>query len=151
MALNITNILDAVVSHALATGHFYTVNQHESKKSPSSGLSASVWVERITPIKTSGLANTSIRLELTVRIYSSTTGTPYDDIDPDLTRAMDDLLGAYVSDFELGGNVRHVDVFGAYGHPLDSRAGYLNLDGREFRVFSITLPLVCDDLWTQSP
>ncbi len=151
MALDIQAILDVIESHALATGLFESVNQHESKQSPSNGLTCSVWVERTTPVKTSGLDNTSVRLELTVRLYSGTLTSPYDDIDPNLTRALDTLMRAYCGDFELGGNVRHIDIFGAYGSPLESRAGYLNMDGAEFRVFSVRLPLIIDDLWLQSP
>lgn len=151
MALEIQRILDTVVSHALALGEFESVNQYESKQAPGTGLSASVWVERVTPVKTSGLANTSIRLELQVRLYSSTSTQPYDNIDPNLTKALDRLMAAYTNDFALGGDVRHIDVFGAHGSPLESRSGYLNIDGMEFRVFSVRLPLICDDLWPQSP
>lgn len=151
MALDIQGILDAVVSHAMSLGEFESVNQYESKQAPGSGLSAAVWVERVTPVKTSGLANTSIRLELTIRLYSSTSIQPYDDIDPNLTKALDRLMAAYTNDFELGGEVRHIDLFGAYGSPLETRSGYLNINGQEFRVFSVRLPLICDDLWPQSP
>lgn len=151
MALDIQGILDVIVSHALSTGYFETVNQYESKQSPENGISAAVWVNRVTPVRTSGLATTSIRLELTFRIYSSTYQQPYDDIDPNLTRALDTLMRAYCGDFEVGGQVRHIDIFGAYGQPLESRSGFMNLDGKEFRVFSINLPLLVDDLWDQAP
>lgn len=151
MALNIQGILDVIVSHALSSGYFEAVNQYESKQSPSNGITCAVWVDRVTPVKTSSLINTSVRLELTVRLYSSTTTQPYDDIDPDLTKALDSLMAAYCGDFEVGGLVRHIDIFGSYGTPLESRSGYINLDGKEFRVFSIRLPLIVDDLWSQAP
>lgn len=151
MALNIQSILDVVVSHALSTGYFEAVNQYESKQSPGNGITGAVWVDRVTPIKTSGLANTSVRVELQFRLYSSTLIEPYDDIDPQLTTVLDTLMRAYCGDFELGSQVRHIDIFGAYGSPLESRSGYINLDGKEFRVFSIRLPLIVDDLWSQSP
>jgi hypothetical protein len=151
MALDITSILNAVISHAMATGRFLAVNGHQSKQSPSNGITASVWVEKVTPVTTSGLNSVSTRIELTVRMYSSTTSEPYDDIDPNLTACLDDLLSAYCGDFELGGLIRHVDIFGAHGNPLESRAGYMNLDGKEFRVFSVRLPLIVNDLWTEAP
>jgi hypothetical protein len=151
VALNIQGILDVVVSHALSSGYFESINQYESKQSPSNGISGAVWVERVTPVKTSGLSNTSIRVELTFRMYSSTLIEPYDDIDPKLTDALDFMMAAYCADFELGSQVRHIDIFGAYGNPLESRSGYINLDGKEFRVFSVRLPLIVDDLWSQSP
>lgn len=151
MALDIQGILDVVCSHAMGTGYFEAVNQYESKQSPSNGISAAVWVDRVVPIRTSGLSETTVRLDLTVRLYSSTYIEPYDDIDPNLTLALDALMRAYCGDFEIGGQVRHVDIFGAYGNPLETRSGYMNLDGKEFRVFTIRLPLVIDDLWSQSP
>lgn len=151
MALEIQGILDIVASHAMATGFFDSFNQYESKLAPSNRLSGATWVEKIGPIRSSGLASTSIRLELTVRIYSGTLIAPYDDIDPNLTRALDVLMRAYCGDFELGSQVRHIDIFGAHGQPLESRSGYLNIDGKEFRVFSVRLPLIVDDLWVQSP
>lgn len=151
MAFDIQGLLNVIVSHAMATGEFEAVNQYESKQAPGNGLTASVWVNQVTPVKTSGLVSTSIRLELTVRLYSSTLIQPYDDIDPNLTKALDVLMRAYTGDFELDSRVRQVDLFGAYGNPLDVRAGYLNIDGKEFRVFSIALPLIVDDLWDQAP
>lgn len=151
MALDIQGILDVVCSHAMSTGYFEEVNQYESKQSPGNGITAAVWVTRVSPVRTSGLAETSIRLELAVRLYSSTYIEPYDSIDPNLTLALDALMRAYCGDFEIGGQVRHVDIFGAYGNALETRSGYMNLDGKEFRVFDIRVPLIIDDLWSQAP
>lgn len=151
MALDIQGILDVICSHAMSTGYFESVNQYESKQSPSNGISGSVWVNRVTPVRSSGLATTSIRLELNFRLFSSTYIEPYDDIDPNLTLALDALLRAYCRDFEVGGQIRQIDIYGAYGHPLESRSGWLNIGGKELRVFSIQLPLIIDDLWSQSP
>jgi hypothetical protein len=151
MALDIQAILDVISSHAMSTGYFESVNQYESKDSPGNGISGAVWVDRIYPVRTSSLINTTVRLDLLFRIYSSTYIQPYDDIDPNLTKALDTLMRAYCGDFEVGGQVRHIDIFGAYGAALESRSGYMNLDGKEFRVFTIRIPLVVDDLWAQSP
>jgi hypothetical protein len=151
MAFNVQGVLDVIVSHALEIGYFESVNQHESKKSPSNGITASVWVERVTPVRTSSLTNTSVRIEFTVRMYSNSLSDPYDNLDTDLMTALDALMAAYCGDFEIGGQARHVDIFGAYGSPLESRSGWINQDGKEFRVFSIRLPLIVDDLWSQSP
>jgi hypothetical protein len=150
MALDINGILDAVVSHTLSTGHFQTVNEHESKQSGTNGITAGVWVERITPVKSSGLANTSIRLELQMRIYNSTMAEPYDHIDANLTLALDAVFTNFISDFDLFGEARHIDIFGAYGQSLQVDVGYMNMDGREFRVFQIRLPVIIDDAWPQS-
>lgn len=150
MALDIRTILDAVESHALASGFFQAVNGHEPKSAPQNGLTCAVWVEQIGPARGgSGLASTSTRLALFVRLYTPMMSEPEDAIDPDMMTALDALLAAYSGDFELGGLIRQVDLLGAYGDPLSARAGYLTTSGAEYRVMTITLPLIVSDLWEQ--
>ncbi len=151
MALDINGILDVIVTHAQSTGHFQTVNEHESKQASTNSITAGVWVERIDPIKSSGLNSTSVRLELEMRILGSTMTEPQDDIDSNMTLAVDDLFTAFIGDFELGGEARHIDIFGAHGQPLGVRVGYLNVDGREMRVFQIRIPIIINDVWDEAP
>ena len=152
MALDIVTILDAVESHALASGYFAAVNGHEPQSPPTSGVTCAVWVEQIGPARGgSGLASTSARLALFVRLYTSLLQQPADAIDPDLMAALDALMAAYSGDFTLGGLVREVDLLGAYGDPLSARAGYLVESGNEYRVMTITLPVIVNDLWQEAP
>lgn len=151
MTIGITSILDAVVSHALASGRFDAVNGHEPKSLPAAGLTAAVWADRITPVRSSGLTSTSVLLVLNVRLYASAVQEPADAIDPGLIDAVDTLCAAYVGDYELGGLVRQVDVRGQHGQPLDVRAGYLSQDGALLRVMTIALPLIVNDLWEEAP
>jgi hypothetical protein len=150
VALDIQNILDNVASHALSTGHLDAVLGYVSRQSPTNGITAAIYVERIVPIKSSGLNNTSIRLELEMQIYSSTYLEPYDGIDSSLVQAVDAVFTNFIGDFDLGSEARHIDVFGAYGKGMEVRSGYMNLDGKEFRVFQIVLPIVVDDVWAQT-
>lgn len=150
MALNILGLTDAVVSHAMASGRFETVNGHEPKNAPSTGgLTAAVWSERVTPLRSSGLDSLSVLLTFNVRIYTSASQEPADAIDPDMLAAVDVLCAAYAGDFTLGGLVRHVDLLGAHGQPLDVRAGYLQQDGSLYRVMTIALPVIVNDLWEE--
>ncbi|GAA2199941.1 hypothetical protein [Streptomyces bangladeshensis] len=150
MALNILGITDAVVSHAMASGRFETVNGHEPKNAPSTGgLTAAVWSERVTPVRSSGLDVLSVLLIFNVRIYASAVQEPADAIDPDMLAAVDDLCAAYTGDFTLGGLVRQVDLLGIHGQPLDIRAGYLQQDGLLYRVLTISLPVIVNDLWEE--
>jgi hypothetical protein len=152
MALDIVTILDAVESHALASGYFTAVNGHEPQSPPTSGITCAVWVEQIGPARGgSGLASTSSRLALYVRLYTSLDQQEPDAIDRDLMLALDWLMAAYSGDFTLGGIVRQVDLLGAYGDPLSARAGYLAESGAEYRVMTIVLPLVVNDLWDEAP
>lgn len=152
MTLAITDIIDAVSSHAAASGLFDRVEGHEPTNPPGHGLTAAVWVDKLGPARqASGLASTTARLVLNVRLYSSLLQEPGDYIDPHLTSAVDTLMGLYVSDFTLGGLVRSVDVRGAEGVSLEAEAGYLRVNGGEYRVFTIKLPVIVNDLWTEAP
>lgn len=150
MALNITALFDAATSHASASGHFEQVNGHEAvNPSPTGGLTAAVWVNQITAIRSSGLDSTSALVVLNVRIYTSATSLPLDAIDPAVTAAVDALCAAYVGDFTFDGLIRSVDVLGAHGQALDVRAGYIQQDGALTRVMTIWLPCVVNDLWEE--
>lgn len=150
MSLDITTILDQVQSHALASGYFDAVNGSEPKSPPGTGLTAAVWVEQIGPARgASSLIATSVRLAFYVRLYAPMNQEPADAIDPNLMKALDSLMAAYSGDFTLGGTVRDVDLLGQFGDPLSARAGYLVESGNEYRVMTITLPVIVNDLWDQ--
>jgi len=152
MSLGFENLVDEVVSHAMRTGAFAKVNQHEPKSAPDSGLTAAVWIDSIGAVPGgSGLATTTGKLVLIVRIYTSMLADPQDAIDPEIIDAVDLLMTAYSGDFTLGDEVRNVDLLGQAGTPLSARAGYLNQDSKLLRVMDITLPLIVNDLWAQSP
>lgn len=153
MTLNTVAILDSAVSHAQASGLFESVNGHEPKMAPATpGLTCAVWADQIRPVpRASGLRATSGLLVLNVRIYQNMISEPQDAIDPAVVGAVDTLMGAYSGDFELGGNVRNVDLLGATQFSLSAQAGYINQDGRLYRVVTITLPVIVNDAWSQSP
>lgn len=156
MALDTQAIINAVASHAAASGYLERVNQHEAVSPPGNGLTAAVWVDRIQPVeRVSGLAASSVRLALFVRIYTSAIQEPRDAIDPELVAATDALMNAYTGDFTLGGLVSYVDLLGIHRVPLEARAGYVEVKppgqsaGITYRVMTISLPLICVDVWDQ--
>lgn len=151
MSLDVATILDRAESHALASGYFTRVNGSEPKSPPdTSGITCALWVEEIGPARGgSGLDSTSVRLAFFVRLYAGLLTEAEDAIDPNLMAALDALMAAYSGDFTLGGLVRKVDLLGAYGDPLGARAGYLVESGAEYRVMTITLPVIVNDLWDQ--
>lgn len=152
MSLDISTLLDKAISHAGQLGLFEQVNGHEPVNPPASGgLACGVWVSDVVPVRTSGLNRTSARVELSVRIYTNAVQEPMDAIDPAVVGATDALFTAYIGDFTLDDTVRQVDVFGAHGDPLRARPGYLPVADTTYRVMTITLPLIADDLWEQQP
>jgi hypothetical protein len=149
--MDITGIVNQVVSHAASTGLFERVNTHEPKNAPGNGLTCAVWADQITPVAAaSGLDATTGSVILNVRLYTSMLQQPYDAIDPNLVAAVDTLMSAYSGAFTLNGEVRNVDLLGAHGTQLSARAGYINQDGKVYRVMTIMLPLIINDLWLQA-
>lgn len=145
------DVFDEVESHCLRSGLFERVNTHEPKASPGNGLSAAVWVQRIGPLAAaSGLASTTGRLELRIRIFSNMLQEPQDAIDPNILLTVDTLLEQFSGDFRLGGRVRNVDLLGAHGEGLSAQAGYVKVQSSNYRVMDIVLPLIINDIWAQA-
>lgn len=153
MTIDSQELIDAVASHAAASGFFEIVNTHEPKNSPGNGLSAAVWCQKIGPNKArSGLDVTSAYIVFTMRIFSSMTQEPQDAIDPNIMAAVDYMIGAYTSDFSLDSfqdDNLEVDLLNAYGSALEASAGYVNVGGSLQRVMDITIPMTINDAWNQ--
>lgn len=149
-------IFDAVVSDVQACGYFDRINRHEPKRrAVLTGLTAAVWVTGIDPISGSagsGLASTSARIVFMVRGYSNMLKEPQDMIDPQLMRAMSAIMRRYHDDFDFGLDplVRNVDLLGAFGISLSLVTGYLEQDGVMMRIADLTVPVIVNDVWTQT-
>lgn len=142
-------IIAALTSHAQSLGVFDAVNGAEPKAAPGYGLTAAVWVETIRPTRArSGLDATTVILSLFVRLYSNLIQTPEDAVDPNMVAALDLLMGAYTGNFTLGID-GDIDLLGAYGSQLEARAGYIKQADRTYRVYTITVPIVLNDVWDQ--
>jgi hypothetical protein len=151
MTVDIDSILAQVTSHAQTLGVFERFNGAEPENAPGNGLTGACWVQEISPDLTgSGLASTSMVLLLNVRMYLPVNNLAPETLDPQMVKALDLLFAAYIGDFTLGGLVRMVDVRGAKGKPLSGRAGYQQIDAAVYRVYTIALPLVVNDLWTEA-
>jgi hypothetical protein len=147
---DIAAILDAITSHAAASGPFESVVTHEPKSATSGGLTGAVWVNQIDPIpQFSGLAESAVRVQFVLRLYDNMIRFPQDDIDPDMVRIVNDLFVAYHGDFTLGGLVTEIDLLGSYGDGLYVRAGYLKQDKTLMRAMSIYLPVIVASAFTQ--
>jgi hypothetical protein len=151
MTLDVSGVYAQVVSHAKRLGIFNQVLTHEPKSAPGNGLTCSIWLSSLEPVaRVSGLAATSVRMELSIRIYENFKSQPDDDIDPRLLDAVAKLMEAYTGDFELGSAAMAVDLLGAHGTGLRGEGGYLQQDNSLYRVVVITLPIVIADVFTQA-
>lgn len=150
--MNITGILNALVSDAETTGLFDKVNTHEPKSAPRSGLTLAIWLDRVEPYALgSGLTSTSAVLVFNARLFTKMTQYPQDAIDPDMLTAVDTLMAKYSGDFDLNNMIRNVDLLGETSFHLSAQAGYVNQDSTLYRVVTLTIPLIVNDAWTQAP
>lgn len=153
--INSLDLVESVASHAMASGYFNRVNQHEPKSPPGLDLTAAVWAASIGPAAGhSGLAATAAYVVLNVRLYTNMLSDPEGMIDPKLMEATDALMAAYSTDFTLDGLVQNIDLLGQGGQTLSAEAGYVQIgNDREsmFRVMTITLPMIIPDAWEQAP
>lgn len=151
--MNVSGILAALESHALRLGVFETVNTHELKAAPGRGLRAEIWNQSGGPVASgSGLRETTAVLLWQVRVRTNMLQEPQDRIDPDVMGAVDLLVAAYSGDFQLGGLIRNVDIFGAGGQGgLRWQAGYLTQDQGVYRIMDVFVPTIVNDAWVQVP
>ncbi len=150
MSLDLTPPLVAIESLIAALGLFGTVNLHEPKNAPGSGLGCWILLDEIGPSpQASGQAATAGRVVFKARVMSNMLQEPQDKIDQEIGNAVAKVMEALTGDFELGGTVRNVDLLGETGTPLSARAGYLTIDKTMYRFMDITIPLVVNDVWNQ--
>lgn len=152
MSFDPQTIVEAVASHALATGRYSRVNQHEPKSDPGRGITCAIWYQEGYPVPGgSGLAATSWRLEFIARSYLSMLTEPQDMIDPEVLRANHDLKTLLFADYTLGGLVRDIDLQGSSERQsIRDRAGYLQIGGRDGgmkRVLDLFIPMTINDLY----
>lgn len=153
MAIRSLDLIERIASHAMATGYFDRVNQHEPKSKPGRGLTCAIWVDRIEPARSrSGLTSTDARVVFNVRVYTNMLQEPQDAIDPNVMEATDILFEAYTGDFQLGDDSRFIDVLGmTQGHALDAQSGYININNMTYRVMTISVPVIVTGAWPQVP
>jgi hypothetical protein len=150
MSINVEDLIDKLVSHALSLGVFDVVNRHEPKAAPGHGLLAAIWSDSIKSVPTSGLAITSALVTFNLRIYTNMLGEPEDVLDENLVAATDIVMASLTADLDLGGDARDIDLLGEYGKGLFAQAGYLNQDNKLYRVMTIHIPIVVNDAWGQA-
>lgn len=144
--------IDGAVRDAIMTvGRFESVAMHEPKSAPIDGMSAAAWFQRFVPVGAASGMNIASGLMLyNCRLHMSFMSEPYDDIDRELKQAGAAVMGSFIGGFSLAGTIRSVDIFGANGFGLTMVFGYVSLDNKLFRIADIQIPLIVNDLWTET-
>ena len=151
-----TALVEGLASYTLATGRFDKVNQHEPKSAPGSGLTAAIWMDYIgTAPVGNGLNVSDGLIVLKERLYMPLGSEPEDQIDPAMMAACMVLMAAYAARFSLGivdtagDRAAWIDLQGMTRYRLEAAAGYLKYDERQYRVMTLTVPVIVDELWPQ--
>lgn len=143
-------IIAEAQAYAQQLGIFDAVGVHGPLNAPTAGTSAALWVARIRPVpKASGLDGVAVMFTLNLRIYVLSGSEPLDDVDVLLVRAMDQTMKAFANGFTLQGLVRNIDLLGGYGTPFDGVLGYAEIQNTVYRVATITIPCVVNDVWEE--
>lgn len=150
--LDIDAVYAGLISHLQNLGVFSLVNDFEPKAAPLNGPHAALWLESFAPARgRSGLQSTTMRLAFNLRISMNMISEPQSGTDPLVLTATALAIREFSGDFDLNGSISHVDLLGAYGDPLQGRAGYLDQDGKKYRVMVVTIPLIINDVFDQAP
>lgn len=150
--IDLAEFTGPILSRAQELGQFDRAYAYEPKAAPGQGLTIAVWWQRTRAIRSSPIRATSVLLVLQGRVYAPMLAEPQDATDARVLGGAHALIGALHTDLDLGGNlsVRDIDVLGANGFNFEAVAGYLQVDSTLYRVADVTIPIIVDDVWTQT-
>ena len=138
-------LFTAIQSMAHQLAIFRATETHDPLNAPGEGMWCSITLGAIRPAS-SGLAAVSGQVTLLVRIWSSALQKPQGNIDPDILAATCTLMAAFAGGFTLGETVRDIDLMAMTAQP----AWVPDFEGKPFRVVEISLPIVINDMFTES-
>lgn len=148
-------VISAVNTVIAGTGVFDARLDHEPKSAPSiEGWTWACYVDRWIPLSSrSGLAATSMLLALKGRVYKSFIAQPEDDIDKDMLARVDAVHREFQRNLNLGFDRDTVgvelDLLGSVTTGLSTILGYINLDGKIFRVADTAIPIMVPTYYPQ--
>jgi hypothetical protein len=148
MALNVGIYANGLLNVASTSGLFDVVQGHEAKSAPAgNGLSAYLFGAKILPTQSGGLAALSVIVEFQLNILNNAFFEPADAIDPMVMNAAGEFMGTLAAGFTLGNTVREVDLLAGDSEGLRAEAGYVQIESTMFRVMSVFIPILINDVW----
>lgn len=149
MPLDVDGITSGLESFVRQLAVVKSVNGGDIRHMVGPGLHAAIYYVRHQPVAAaSGLAAVTVRLEENIRLYGNVQVEPSDSLDPSMIKAVDAICNALATKFTLQGVVRNVDLLGAHGKGLEGQSGYLPVQDGLCRIVDITVPLICNDVWS---
>lgn len=150
----IDGIFAEIKNPIMALGIFKTVAFYEPKAAPPADHCA-LWGDRLRAIpRRSGLATAAFLMMINCRIYNSYGSADFVDqtaaaVEPKVFRAAAAVMGEFIGNFTLETLDGNIDVLGDNGFALDAVPGYINHDGIIFRVITVQIPVIINDLFAE--
>ena len=150
MASQIAITLKNLSSALKRLGIFDNVSTVEPKGAPGAGSNAALFLASVEPaVASSGLNQADGLYTFTLRLYTDMLREPAANIEPELAALVDKVMDALMGDFDLGETVRNVDFLGENGQRVRAEAGYIEVNGKMFRIVDVSLPLVVSNAFTE--
>ncbi len=143
----IIGIFTKLRDQAGTLGVFEHVEGHALINPPPSGTAVAFEFGTFDPYaEGSGLASTSMLLTVTASVYKLLQSQPADDIETAIAGAAAALMCSLSADFDLGSQVRNVQLL-----KVNANGGYVKIGGGEtmFRTVIVTIPMVINDVFEQ--
>lgn len=135
----------SVQSAAQGLGLLQKVDTHEPENAPGVRLYCSITLGQLkAEAAASGLASVSGSITLNVSIWSWSMQRPLNDVDPEVLATMCALINELAGEFTLGGTVRNIDLFSLVASP-----GWIDFEGKQFRVMTLPVPIVINDMFAE--
>lgn len=152
-AIELQPIVDGLLTHASKTAAFDVTMSHEPRSAPTGKYTFACWLQAIDPVaRASGLAVTSLRVELLVRLFCPYVGPTAEDLntmDSDMAMRVGLLWAAYTGDYQFTPANHAIDLLGAYGDGLRMRGGFATFDKTPYRICDILIPIILWDVMDQ--
>jgi len=157
-AFKIKDTLVALQSKIRAMGNVYEarIGEPHSPFTPAGQtrrVAAALWMTDWTPTLT---LSTSVEVfTVMVRFHVDTFARDLspDDIQQlelDLTDAFNEFTTDVQQEFDLGGNIRNVDVAGEMSEGMSAAWGHVAIANTMYRVIDITVPMIVNDIATHA-
>jgi len=139
-----TALFSALTSALKQLAAFQQVDVGEPVSPPGNRLYCSLMLGPVRPAS-SGLSATSGEVTFLIRIWSKAQQRPLEKIDPEILAAAAAVMGKLSGQFTLAGTVRNINLMTMSGLP-----GWIEFEGEPYRVMEITVPIVINDMFSQS-
>lgn len=146
MPFQITDTLNVIVTHLRNTHYIKHAMVTEPTQPPQDGTAA-VFMNGVEIAEVMLDGGTVEIHSLTVRLYAKAfrDTQSMESVEKTLAEAAEQVMSDLATDFDLGGNIRAIDIGGTYGTSMGVSFGYVDIGGEMERIADIALPIIVDN------